>query len=200
MNRRRRMKARPVRGEATATRRIAAVLAFVAATSGLPEWTAARAASGQAARPMPIMMTVACVEAGEAGAFHLIRAAEPEAIADRLPPQPDPSTALGVHRIRLIGTLEEFGRRAPRRPQGLGKGTAHRGRVGAPPEPRLDFPPVGRLRVTACFRLGDQFPDRIQERVTFSLRNPASGPRARTPRANGAGRGEDGGWERLGRG
>lgn len=58
---------------------------------------------------MPIMMTVACVEAGEAGAFHLIRAAEPEAIADRLPPQPDPSTALGVHRIRLIGTLEEFG-------------------------------------------------------------------------------------------
>ena len=109
MNRRRRMKARPVRGEATATRRIAAVLALVAATSGLPEWTAARAASGQAARPMPIMMTVACVEAGEAGAFHLIRAAEPEAIADRLPPQPDPSTALGVHRIRLIGTLEEFG-------------------------------------------------------------------------------------------
>ena len=175
MNRRRRMKARPVRGEATATRRIAAVLAFVAATSGLPEWTAARAASGQAARPMPIMMTVACVEAGEAGAFHLIRAAEPEAnrrsvaaaarSVDCSRRAPDPADR-NARRVR---------RRAPRRPQGLGKGTAHRGRVGAPAEPRLDFPPVGRLRVTACFRLGDRFPDRIQERVTFSLRNPASG-------------------------
>ena len=110
MNRQRLMKARPVRCGVAATRHIAAVLALVAATWGLPGWAAARGASGQAARqPMPIMMTVACVEADAEGAFHLIRATEPEAIADRLPPQPDPSAGLGAHRIRLIGTLEEFG-------------------------------------------------------------------------------------------
>ena len=52
---------------------------------------------------------VACVEADERGAFHLVHATDPEAIADRLPPQPEPSAVLGVHRIRLIGTLDEFG-------------------------------------------------------------------------------------------
>ena len=61
------------------------------------------------AQPLPIMMTVACVEAGEEGTFHLVNATEPEAIADRLPPPPEPSAALGGHRIRLIGTLDEFG-------------------------------------------------------------------------------------------
>ena len=55
------------------------------------------------------MMMVACIEAGEEGALHLIRATEPEAIDDRLPPQPEPSAALGGNRIRLIGTLDEFG-------------------------------------------------------------------------------------------
>ena len=43
------------------------------------------------------------------GAFHLVHATDPEAIADRLLPQPEPSAALGVRRIRLIGTLDEFG-------------------------------------------------------------------------------------------
>ena len=60
------------------------------------------------AQSMPIRMTVACVEAGDQGAFYLTNATDPEPIADRLPPQPEPSAALGSHRIRLIGTLDEF--------------------------------------------------------------------------------------------
>ena len=58
---------------------------------------------------MPIMMLVGCVEADGQGDFHLTHATEPEAIADRLPPPPEPSAALGVHRVRLVGTLDEFG-------------------------------------------------------------------------------------------
>ena len=58
---------------------------------------------------MSIMMLVACVEAGGEGIYHLTNATAPEAIADRLPPEPEPSAPLGVHRIRLIGTLDEFG-------------------------------------------------------------------------------------------
>ena len=110
MNWRRGMQVPPAGGGAPAAGRMAAVLALVAALPSLPGWTAVPAASGQTAQqPMSIMMTVACVEAGEEGAFHLIRATEPEAIADRLPPQPESSVALGGHRIRLIGTLDEFG-------------------------------------------------------------------------------------------
>jgi hypothetical protein len=74
-----------------------------------PSGFAGYSAAAEAAQPMTIMTTVACVEADEGGAFHLVHATEPEAITDRLPPEPEPSAALGVHRIRLIGTLDEFG-------------------------------------------------------------------------------------------
>lgn len=69
------------------------------------------ASTVEAVQPLPIMTTIGCVEAGEGeeGTFHLVNATEPEAIADRLPPPPDPSAPLGGHRIRLIGTLDEFG-------------------------------------------------------------------------------------------
>lgn len=83
----------------------AVALALVAGTS-LPGVTGASVA---AAQPMPLMMMVACVEAGDGGIFYLSDATEPAVVADRLPPQPAPSAALGVNRIRLIGTLEEFG-------------------------------------------------------------------------------------------
>ena len=63
----------------------------------------------EAAQPMPLTMLVACVEVDEQGAFQLTNATEPEEIADRLPPQPEPTAALGVQRVRLIGTLDEFG-------------------------------------------------------------------------------------------
>ena len=85
----------------------ATVLAAVSLV--LPVSTAVPVSTVEAAQPLPIMMTVACVEAGEEGTFHLVNATEPEAIADRLPPRPEPSAALGGHRIRLIGTLDEFG-------------------------------------------------------------------------------------------
>lgn len=90
----------------------AAVLALAAAAGpvAFPAPVFARsAAAAQAARPMPLMMTVGCVEAGDRGVFRLTRATEPEAIADRLPPVPAPSAALGSGEIRLIGTLDEFG-------------------------------------------------------------------------------------------
>ena len=97
-----------MRARVSATELAAAVLALSVGT-GLLGIAGASAAGAGAAQPMAIMMMVACVEADDRGAFHLVHATEPEAIADRLPPQPEASAALGVHRVRLIGTLDEFG-------------------------------------------------------------------------------------------
>lgn len=106
-SRRRRTDGRPLRGRVSAAAG-AAVLALVAGT-GASRSAGVPAAALGAAQPLPVVTTVACVEAGDEGGFHLTHATEPEAIADRLPPQPAPSAALGVRRIRLIGTLDEFG-------------------------------------------------------------------------------------------
>ena len=65
--------------------------------------------SAPAAQPLPIMMTVGCVESGDEGRFLLVRATEPEAMQERMPEQPSADTPLGARTIRLIGTLEEFG-------------------------------------------------------------------------------------------
>ena len=65
--------------------------------------------STSAAQPMPIMATVGCVESGDDGRFHLVRATEPEALQERMPEEPPADTPLGARTIRLIGTLEEFG-------------------------------------------------------------------------------------------
>lgn len=62
-----------------------------------------------AAQPMPIMATVGCVEGGDDGRFHLVRATEPEALQERMPEEPPADTPLGARAIRLIGTLDEFG-------------------------------------------------------------------------------------------
>ena len=85
--------------------------AVLAAVAGSSPFLAGGALAGTvaAAQPLLIMMTVACVEAGDEGTFHLVHATEPEAVADQLPPQPEPAAALGGNRIRLIGTLDEFG-------------------------------------------------------------------------------------------
>ena len=107
MNRARWTDGGAARRRASAAGLAATVLALGAGAgpSGLAGWSVAAGA----AQPMAIMTTVACVEADERGAFHLVHATEPEAVTDRLPPEPEPTAALGVHRIRLIGTLEEFG-------------------------------------------------------------------------------------------
>ena len=65
--------------------------------------------STPAAQPMPIMATVGCVESGDDGRFHLVRATEPEALQERMPEEPAADTPLGGRTIRLIGTLDEFG-------------------------------------------------------------------------------------------
>ena len=85
----------------------------------LPGWRAlavallfsllAALASTSAAQPMPIMATVGCVESGDDGRFHLVRATEPEAQQERMPEEPPADAPLGERTIRLIGTLEEFG-------------------------------------------------------------------------------------------
>ena len=62
-----------------------------------------------AAQPMPIMMTVGCVEPAGPGGFDLVRATEPEAVQERMPEPPPADTPLGSRTIRLIGTLDEFG-------------------------------------------------------------------------------------------
>ena len=66
-------------------------------------------ASTSAAQPMPIMATVGCVEGGDDGRFHLVRATEPEALQERMPEEPPVDAPLGARTIRLIGTLDEFG-------------------------------------------------------------------------------------------
>ena len=65
--------------------------------------------SASTAQPMPIMGTVGCVEGGDDGRFHLVRATEPEALQERMPEEPPAAAPLGARTIRLIGTLDEFG-------------------------------------------------------------------------------------------
>ena len=65
--------------------------------------------STSAAQPMPIMATVGCVESGDDGRFHLVRATEPEALQERMPEEPPADTPLGARTLRFIGTLDEFG-------------------------------------------------------------------------------------------
>ena len=62
-----------------------------------------------ATQPMPIMMTVGCVERDGQGGFRLTRATEPEAMTDRLPEQPQADAPLGTATLRMVGTLDEFG-------------------------------------------------------------------------------------------
>ena len=65
--------------------------------------------STSAAQPMPIMATVGCVESGDDGRIHLVRATEPEALQERMPEEPQADAPLGARTLRLIGTLDEFG-------------------------------------------------------------------------------------------
>ena len=55
------------------------------------------------------MVMVGCVESGDNGRFHLVRATEPEALEERMPEEPAADTPLGAQTIRPIGTLDEFG-------------------------------------------------------------------------------------------
>ena len=126
MTRRAKNGATAARRPATNSRTVQRVVAGVAGAVALPAIVAATALTlveatdllasmgtplpaVEVSQPLPIMTTVACVEENDEGAFHLTNATEPEAVADRLPPQPEPSAALGAGRVRLIGTLDEFG-------------------------------------------------------------------------------------------
>ncbi|MDA1094076.1 MAG: hypothetical protein O3A25_12525 [Acidobacteria bacterium] len=61
------------------------------------------------AQPVPLMMTVGCVEADGPDRFVLTGATEPAAIAERVPDEPPADAALGDLSFRLVGTLDEFG-------------------------------------------------------------------------------------------
>ena len=52
---------------------------------------------------------VGCVERETAEGFFVDKATSPQEIHDRLPEQPAPDVPLGTGRVRLIGTLDEFG-------------------------------------------------------------------------------------------
>ena len=66
------------------------------------------AVAAQAAQPMPLMLVVGCV-AQEADEWWIVRATAPVEITEEVPPEPEVSTPLGEGRLRLIGTLDEFG-------------------------------------------------------------------------------------------
>ena len=63
----------------------------------------------QVAPPIPLMMTVGCVETDGRDGFTLTRATEPAAIQERVPAQPAADAPLGDQTLRLVGTLDEFG-------------------------------------------------------------------------------------------
>ena len=63
----------------------------------------------EAGQPMPIMMTVGCIESDGRGGFILTRAAEPQALSERMPAVPAADVPLGTKTLKLIGTLDEFG-------------------------------------------------------------------------------------------
>ena len=63
----------------------------------------------QVAPPIPLMMTVGCVETDGRDGFTLTRATEPAAIQERVPAQPAADVPLGDQTLRLVGTLDEFG-------------------------------------------------------------------------------------------
>ncbi|GIT67986.1 MAG: hypothetical protein Ct9H300mP25_14580 [Acidobacteriota bacterium] len=52
---------------------------------------------------------VGCVEGGTAEGLFLGKATIPQEIHDRLPEEPASDVPLGTGRVRLIGTLDEFG-------------------------------------------------------------------------------------------
>jgi len=52
---------------------------------------------------------VGCVERGTADGLFIDKATIPQEIHDRLPEQPASDVLLGSGRVRLIGTLDEFG-------------------------------------------------------------------------------------------
>ena len=66
-------------------------------------------AAGQTVQPMPIVTTVGCVESDGRGGFTLTRAAEPQALSERMPDVPSADVLLGAKTLRLVGTLDEFG-------------------------------------------------------------------------------------------
>lgn len=63
----------------------------------------------QATQPIPLMMTVGCVETDGRDGFTLTRSTEPAAIQERVPVQPRTDIPLGDQTLRLVGTLDEFG-------------------------------------------------------------------------------------------
>lgn len=97
---------RPSRDRRRARRRLSARRLAVAL---LPPLAAGLPANPAAAQPMPIRTTVGCVARVDGGGFNLVGATEPEAVQERMPPQPPADTPLGELTIRLIGTLDEFG-------------------------------------------------------------------------------------------
>ena len=65
--------------------------------------------SGAAGQPMPMTMTVGCVESDGRGGFAVTRATTPEPFTDRFPEQPPAEAPLGTMTFKMVGTLEEFG-------------------------------------------------------------------------------------------
>ena len=65
-------------------------------------------AAANAAQRMPLMMSVGCV-VQEGEQWWIVSATEPVEIIEEVSPEPDVSTPLGEGRLRLIGTLDEFG-------------------------------------------------------------------------------------------
>jgi len=61
-----------------------------------------------AVQRMPLMMAVGCI-AQEGDQWWLVSATEPVEITEEVPPEPEVATVLGAGRLRLIGTLDEFG-------------------------------------------------------------------------------------------
>tara|TARA_B100000586_G_scaffold68091_1_gene47413 strand:- start:578 stop:940 length:363 start_codon:yes stop_codon:yes gene_type:complete len=82
------------------TIRFSIIVAFFGAALTLPSFGATQS--------VPMIMSVGCV-AQEGDQWWVVEATEPLEITEEVPVEPEVDTPLGDRRLRLIGTLEEFG-------------------------------------------------------------------------------------------
>ena len=99
---------------------------------------------------VPIVMMVGCVEDDGRGGFLLTSATDPVALDDRIPDEPKPTAPVGDGRVRLVGTLDEFG---------VGDHATHKVRVrGLFAEAESQSDSESRLNLTSIMMLATACP------------------------------------------
>ncbi len=105
---------------------------------------AAVTAGGAQSSRMPISQVVGCLTQSADGTFLLTDATEPVATGGKGAKEPDAATPLGKRKIRLIGTVEEFGAAAHKGHKVRVRGLF----IAASPDARLNITSLRQLATT----------------------------------------------------